>query len=114
MKKVPGESQARQAIPAILQISSSKHNAKKITVCVCACVCIYVCVRMCMHVCVHVCVCLCMHVCGCVSVSVCVYACVCVCDWVCVCACVAAFNFCPNTPDSGKGVPILAGYGRKV
>ena len=31
MKKVPDERQARQAIPAILQVSSSKHNAKKIT-----------------------------------------------------------------------------------
>ena len=30
-KKVPDEWQARQAIPAILQVSSSKHNAKKIT-----------------------------------------------------------------------------------
>ena len=30
-KKVPDESQARQAIPAILQVSSRKHNAKKIT-----------------------------------------------------------------------------------
>ena len=38
-KKVPDEWQARQATPAILQVSSSKHNAKKITtVCVCACV----------------------------------------------------------------------------
>ena len=31
MEKVPDEWQARQAIPAILQVSSSKHNAKKIT-----------------------------------------------------------------------------------
>ena len=30
-KKVPDEWQARQALPAILQVSSSKHNAKKIT-----------------------------------------------------------------------------------
>ena len=30
-KKVPDEWQARQATPAILQLSSSKHNAKKIT-----------------------------------------------------------------------------------
>ena len=30
-QKVPDEWQARQAIPAILQVSSSKHNAKKIT-----------------------------------------------------------------------------------
>ena len=30
-KKVPDERQARQATPAILQVSSSKHNAKKIT-----------------------------------------------------------------------------------
>ena len=29
-KKVPDEWQAPQAIPAILQVSSSKHNAKKI------------------------------------------------------------------------------------
>ena len=29
MKKVPDEWQARQTIPAILQVSSSKHNAKK-------------------------------------------------------------------------------------
>ena len=31
MKKVPDEWQARQAILAILQVSSSKRNAKKIT-----------------------------------------------------------------------------------
>ena len=30
-KKVPDEWQARQATPAVLQVSSSKHNAKKIT-----------------------------------------------------------------------------------
>ena len=30
-KKVPNEWQARQATPAILQVSSSKHNANKIT-----------------------------------------------------------------------------------
>ena len=30
-KKVPDEWQARQATPAIFQVSSSKHNAKKIT-----------------------------------------------------------------------------------
>ena len=30
-EKVPDEWQARQATPAILQVSSSKHNAKKIT-----------------------------------------------------------------------------------
>ena len=30
-KKVPDVWQARQATPAILQVSSSKHNAKKIT-----------------------------------------------------------------------------------
>ena len=30
-KKLPDEWQARQATPAILQVSSSKHNAKKIT-----------------------------------------------------------------------------------
>ena len=30
-KKVPDEWQARQAKPAILQVSSSRHNAKKIT-----------------------------------------------------------------------------------
>ena len=30
-KKVPDEWQARQAIPAILQVTSSKHNEKKIT-----------------------------------------------------------------------------------
>ena len=30
-KKVPDEWQARQATQAILQVSSSKHNAKKIT-----------------------------------------------------------------------------------
>ena len=30
-KKVPDEWQARQATPAILQVSSSKHNAKKVT-----------------------------------------------------------------------------------
>ena len=62
-KKVPDEWQARWATPAILQASSSKHNAKKITtVCVCACVCVCVCVcvraRVCARVCVCVCVCL--------------------------------------------------------
>ena len=31
MKKVPDERQARQATPAIFQVSSSKHNTKKIT-----------------------------------------------------------------------------------
>ena len=31
MKKVPDKWQARQTIPGILQVSSSKHNAKKIT-----------------------------------------------------------------------------------
>ena len=31
IKKVPDEWQARQTIPGILQVSSSKHNAKKIT-----------------------------------------------------------------------------------
>ena len=31
MKKVPDEWQPRKATPAILQVSSSKHNAKKIT-----------------------------------------------------------------------------------
>ena len=31
MKKVPDEWQARQTILGILQVSSSKHNAKKIT-----------------------------------------------------------------------------------
>ena len=61
-KKVPDEWQARQATPAILQVSSSKHNAKKITtrergpfhqsitailteeksVCVCVCVCVFI------------------------------------------------------------------------
>ena len=30
-KKVPDEWQTRQATPVILQVSSSKHNAKKIT-----------------------------------------------------------------------------------
>ena len=41
-KNLPDELQAQQATPAILQVSSSKHNAKKITtrvkrpvVCVC-------------------------------------------------------------------------------
>ena len=58
-KKVPDEWQARQVIPAILQVSSSKHSAKKITrrvrgpfcvcvVCVCVCVCVLVC--MCVYV----------------------------------------------------------------
>ena len=55
-KRVPDEWQARQATPAILQVSSSKHNAKKITtrirgafhqwitaMCVCVCVCVCVC-----------------------------------------------------------------------
>ena len=37
-KKVPDEWQARQATPAILQVSSRKHNAKKITTSVCVCV----------------------------------------------------------------------------
>ena len=31
MEKVPDEWQARPTIPAILQVSSSKHNANKIT-----------------------------------------------------------------------------------
>ena len=31
MQKVPDKWHARQTIPAILQVSSSKHNAKKIT-----------------------------------------------------------------------------------
>ena len=31
MRKVPDEWQARQVTPAILQVSSSKHNAEKIT-----------------------------------------------------------------------------------
>ena len=47
-KKVPDEWQARQATLAILQVSSSKHNAKKITTRVrdlCACVCVCVCQR---------------------------------------------------------------------
>ena len=34
-KKGPDEWQARQATPAILQVNSSKHNAKKITTSVC-------------------------------------------------------------------------------
>ena len=46
---VPDEWQERQAIPAILQVSSSKHNAKKNTTrvrglshqCVCTCVCVF-------------------------------------------------------------------------
>ena len=37
-KKVPDEWQARQATPAILQVSSSKQNAKNITTSVCVCV----------------------------------------------------------------------------
>ena len=64
MKKVPDEWQA-QATPAILQVSSSKHNTKKITtrvrgpLCVCVCVCVCggggVCiVSACMHINVHV------------------------------------------------------------
>ena len=58
---MPDEWQARQAIPAILHLSDSKHNANKntrvrgpfhqlITVCVCVCVCVctrlYTCVLM--------------------------------------------------------------------
>ena len=54
---MPDEWQARQATPAILQVSSSKHNAKKISTRVrgpfhqsitakCACVCVCVCVTM--------------------------------------------------------------------
>ena len=38
-KKVPDKWQARQAMPAILQVRSSKHNAKKNTTRVCVCVC---------------------------------------------------------------------------
>ena len=63
-KEVPDEWQARQATPAILQVSSSKHSANKNTtrgrgpfhqsiMCVCVCVCVCACVRVC------VCVCLC-------------------------------------------------------
>ena len=37
IKKVPDEWQARQATPAILQVSSSKQNAKNITTSVCVC-----------------------------------------------------------------------------
>ena len=34
--KVPDKSQTRQAISAVLQVSSSKHNAKKsVRVCMC-------------------------------------------------------------------------------
>ena len=89
-EKVPDEWQARQATQAILQVSSSKHNAKKITtrvrgpfhqsitailteekreekqftkptLCVCLCVCM--CVRAC--VCVRVCVRACVNLCTC-------------------------------------------------
>ena len=71
MKKVPDEWQARQAIPAILEVSSSKHYAKKITTRVrgpfhqsiiailteeCVCVGGGGCVRVCVCVCVCVCV----------------------------------------------------------
>ena len=70
-KKVPDEWQARQATQAILQVSSSKHNAKKITTRVrgpfhqsitailteekterreCVCVCVCVCARACVCV----------------------------------------------------------------
>ena len=69
-KKVPDGWQTRQAIPPILQVSSSKHNANKNTtrgrgpfhqsitailteVCVCVCAC----ARVCVYVCVCVCVC---------------------------------------------------------
>ena len=54
---MPDEWQARQATPAILQGSSSKHSAKKITtrerglcVCVCPSVCVYVCFCRSTHV----------------------------------------------------------------
>ena len=91
---MPDEWQARQATPAILQVSSSKHNAKKITTRE----------RGPFHQSItailteekreekqftkptHVAVYLC--VCGCVWVYVCVCACVCLC--VCVCVCLAA------------------------
>ena len=63
-KKVPDEWQESQAIPAILRVSSSKHNAKEkarfisrylpsLQMCVCACV------RACVRACVCVCVCVC-------------------------------------------------------
>ena len=102
-KRVPDEWQARQATPAMLQVSSSKHNAKKITKRVRGPfhqsitailteekekqstkpthVAVYlfwdlvcVCVCACVRACVHACV-----------YGVCVRACVCACVRVCVC-----------------------------
>ena len=61
-KKVPDEWQARQATPAILQVSSSKHNAKKITTKESVCVCVCACVRACVRVRACVCVCVCVYV----------------------------------------------------
>ena len=59
-KKVPDEWQARQATPAILQVSSSKHNAKKITTRVCVCV-LCACVPCVCRVYARVCACACIH-----------------------------------------------------
>ena len=65
---MPEQWQARQATPAMLQVSSSKHNAKNITpVCVRACV--RACVSACVCVCVCVCVGVCVGVCRCVIVA---------------------------------------------
>ena len=65
-KRVPDEWQARQATQAILHVSSSKHNAKKITTRVrgpfhqsIVCVCVRACARVCVCVCVCVCACAC-------------------------------------------------------
>ena len=55
-KRVPDEWQARQATQAILQVSSSNHNAKKITTrCVCLCVCVSVCLSVSLSVCLTAC-----------------------------------------------------------
>ena len=101
-KKVPDERQARQATPAMLQVSSNKHNAKKITppaswttyhhriaditsrnyhpvqrgsakISTLPCVCVCACVCVCVSVCLSVCLSLCLSVCLRVSVSLCVY-----------------------------------------
>ena len=59
-KKVPGEWQARQAIPTIFQVSSSK------CVCICVCVCVRKRRKIELSVCVRACVCVRARACVCV------------------------------------------------
>ena len=67
-KKMPGEWQARQVIPAILQVSSSEQNAKKYTRVRAT---FYQSIIAKIRACVRACVCVCV--------------CVCVGGWVCMC-----------------------------